>query len=238
MLKHFYVFRHGETDWNKARRLQGHTDIPLNEQGREQARCLQDLLAWGLKEKQPTSLSNSIDRLAPEVFLTSDLSRAFETARIANEKLGVPLFVDLRLRECDLGQAEGLLRSEISDRFGMDLFNRWLSIEPADIDFSFPGGESKQAHLLRLVGCLEEFAYGSLSSKSHDLSSIGGQIDSALFEKSFSNIAVATHGGCLRRLIHHCAGAPPEPAYIPNCVLYHLTFDIVSGEWRYVDMIG
>ena len=63
-----YLFRHGETDWNKERRLQGHSDIPLNEFGRE----LAVKTAAALKEKGIT-----FDRA-----FCSPLNRAFETAEI------------------------------------------------------------------------------------------------------------------------------------------------------------
>jgi broad specificity phosphatase PhoE len=87
----FYFVRHGETDWNLAGRLQGFTDIPLNETGRRQARAAQSLLA-GL----------DIGHI-----VASPLGRAWETAQILNEKLGATIESDEGLRERHFGVMEG-----------------------------------------------------------------------------------------------------------------------------------
>jgi 2,3-bisphosphoglycerate-dependent phosphoglycerate mutase len=93
--------RHGETDWNRERRWQGHADPWLNELGREQAHGL----ARQLRE-QP-----------PEAVYSSDLARANETAEIVADELGVPLALDPRLREVDVGDWSGLLWDEIEERY-------------------------------------------------------------------------------------------------------------------------
>jgi broad specificity phosphatase PhoE len=92
-----YVARHGETDWNAANRWQGQTDVPLNAQGRAQARALADAL-------RSVRLSGIV---------ASDLSRAQETADIVAAELAVPLvYVDIALRERSLGCFEGLTGDE------------------------------------------------------------------------------------------------------------------------------
>jgi broad specificity phosphatase PhoE len=93
--------RHGETDWNRERRWQGHADTELNDVGRAQARALAGELA-----AQP-----------PDAVYTSDLSRARETAQIVAAELGLPVVVDPRLREVDVGSWSGLTSTEISERF-------------------------------------------------------------------------------------------------------------------------
>ncbi|MFL0566670.1 histidine phosphatase family protein [Microbacterium sp. 179-I 1D1 NHS] len=101
------LVRHGETDWNRNRRIQGSTDIPLNDTGREQAR------AAGL------ALAEVLDRSTPTVIASSDLSRASETARIIAGILDLPEpRAYPELRERGYGDAEGLTDTEFFDRWG------------------------------------------------------------------------------------------------------------------------
>jgi broad specificity phosphatase PhoE len=95
------LVRHGETDWNRDGRFQGHADPPLNDRGREQARALAELL-------DPEPL---------EAIYSSDLRRAHETAQIVAERRGLSVIVDPQLRERDVGPWAGLTLSEIEARF-------------------------------------------------------------------------------------------------------------------------
>jgi broad specificity phosphatase PhoE len=90
------LVRHGETDWNAEGRLQGHTDRPLSDYGREQARRLAD----------------DLEGEALEGLYASDLARARETAEIVGEQLGLPVVLDPDLREKDWGNWEGLTAVE------------------------------------------------------------------------------------------------------------------------------
>ena len=93
----FYVLRHGQTDWNQQMRLQGSTDIPLNETGREQARHAAGfLVGQGLTK-----------------IIASPLSRALETARIVGERLGLEPVIDARLIERNFGNFEGMTIDEV-----------------------------------------------------------------------------------------------------------------------------
>ncbi len=94
------LVRHGETDWNRDRRFQGHADQPLNHAGREQARALADELAG--------------ERI--DFVYTSDLVRARETAEIVAARLGADVVVWNELREIDVGDWEGLTWPEIEER--------------------------------------------------------------------------------------------------------------------------
>lgn len=97
-----YLVRHGETDWNAARRIQGRTDIPLNDRGRQQARRAGDLLS----------------RRQWDAVITSPLSRAAETGAIIAERLSLPAPTsDDRLVERDYGEAEGMDIAEVDRRF-------------------------------------------------------------------------------------------------------------------------
>ena len=90
------LVRHGETDWNAEGRLQGHTDRPLSEYGRGQARRLAD----------------DLETEELEAIYASDLARARETAEIVGERLGLPVALDPDLREKDWGNWEGLTAVE------------------------------------------------------------------------------------------------------------------------------
>jgi broad specificity phosphatase PhoE len=101
------LIRHGETDWNRDRRIQGSTDIPLNDTGRAQARDA----ALRLRE--------TLDPRHPVVVAASDLSRARETAEIIADALGVAhphLYASLRERS--YGEAEGIDSAEFAARWG------------------------------------------------------------------------------------------------------------------------
>ena len=98
--------RHGETDWNRDGRFQGHADTSLNARGREQAQALADELPH------------------VDVIYSSDLSRSLETAEIVSERLGLQVRVDPRLRERNFGSWEGLTGAEI-ERASPDAYGRW-----------------------------------------------------------------------------------------------------------------
>jgi broad specificity phosphatase PhoE len=93
------LVRHGETDWNAAGRLQGHTDRPLSDYGRAQARRLAEELT-----------GEQFDAI-----YASDLARARETAEIVAEQLRMPVAVDADLREKNWGTWEGLTSTERLD---------------------------------------------------------------------------------------------------------------------------
>jgi broad specificity phosphatase PhoE len=102
------LVRHGETDWNAARRIQGSTDIPLNDTGRAQA-----------AEAARTLAERLAGDASPLVVASSDLQRAAETARIIAAALGAdePRTYPA-LRERSYGDAEGMDVAEFRERFG------------------------------------------------------------------------------------------------------------------------
>jgi probable phosphoglycerate mutase len=128
--------RHGETDWNRENRFQGHADPPLNETGRAQAAQLAAVLA-----AEPLAAVYS-----------SPLRRAFETAQIlaASHELE-PVPVDA-LREVDVGSWEGLTRAEIEERFP-EQFARWR-----DYEAGWEDGESYEEMSRRVIAGLLELA--------------------------------------------------------------------------------
>ena len=92
--------RHGETEWNRLGRWQGHADPPLNETGRSQAAALAEQLEG--------------DGIA--AVYSSDLRRASETARIVAGRLGLEVTEDRALREIDVGSWQGLTKAQIDGR--------------------------------------------------------------------------------------------------------------------------
>jgi broad specificity phosphatase PhoE len=132
------LVRHGETDWNRDRRWQGHADTPLNERGRAQARGVAAELA---------------DEDVAAVY-ASDLARARETADIIASRLRRTVEVDARLREVDVGGWSGLTLREIESRFPDDV-ERWLAGDPTH---AFDGGESYAAMGARVLGAINDIA--------------------------------------------------------------------------------
>jgi broad specificity phosphatase PhoE len=107
------LVRHGETDWNVERRVQGHTDRPLNDTGRAQAVALADTLE-----------GKQIDAI-----YSSDLLRAYETARIVAERRSLGVTIVPELRERDFGTWEGLTDEEILERFPHARTGAWGDAE-------------------------------------------------------------------------------------------------------------
>ena len=103
------LVRHGETDWNRDNRFQGHADPPLNDTGREQARVL------------ATELSTE----SFAAVYTSPLRRAAETATILAGALQIDAVPEGSLMEVDVGSWSGLTRTEVEARFP-EGFARWL----------------------------------------------------------------------------------------------------------------
>ncbi len=201
MIQRVYIFRHGQTDWNAEGRFQGHIDVPLNDTGREQA----------------AGLIPQLSGRGVRGIISSDLSRARETAQIVAAGLGVPVFTDHGLREAHLGRAQGLTTEEIAAQFGEKLLSRWRSGDVTDADVAYPDGESGKHVVERSVGAIERF------------------LDA---HTDWECLAVSTHGGVIRRLMQKIL--PPEsPAVrIPNCVVYEIHFDRARRAWSAAPIEG
>ena len=100
-VRQLILVRHGQTAWNVLRRFQGQTDIPLDEEGRAQARALATYL-----RAEPIVVAAS-----------SDLTRARETAEAIMAGRDVPLHLEPRLREMRFGDWEGLDWTQIRERY-------------------------------------------------------------------------------------------------------------------------
>jgi glucosyl-3-phosphoglycerate phosphatase len=106
------VWRHGRTEWNATGRFQGQADVPLDELGRLQALQAAEVLA----------------ALGPIRIVSSDLSRASETAAVLASHCGLAVETDARLREIHVGSWEGLTVSEVQ-AVDPDLARRYLAGE-------------------------------------------------------------------------------------------------------------
>ncbi len=154
-----YLIRHGETDWNKLRRLQGQADIPLNEFGRQLAR-----------ETEPALRDVPFDRI-----YTSPLKRARETAELVTAGRNLPIIEEPRLKEMGFGEFEGLCCREegwnIPDPGFRDFFNAPEKYRPPK------GGESFQQVSDRLESFLKElYATEELQNKTVLLSTHGAAL--------------------------------------------------------------
>lgn len=119
----FWLIRHGQTDWNITGRIQGSTDIPLNEQGLQQAHAIADTL----------------DGLMPDAIYSSPQIRARKTAEIVAETLGIKdIELDSRLRERNMGGWEGQIMNELRQRYPEEFIRR----EKDPLHYRNPGSES------------------------------------------------------------------------------------------------
>jgi glucosyl-3-phosphoglycerate phosphatase len=125
------VWRHGQTAWNAERRFQGHSDIPLDATGREQARDAARYLA----------------AMHPDAIFSSDLARAAETAAYLGELTGLAVQLDKDLRERGGGSWEGLTDREIREGYPAE-YAAWIP----------PDGEPVSAVADRAAGALQRIA--------------------------------------------------------------------------------
>ncbi|MEZ4815121.1 MAG: histidine phosphatase family protein [Bdellovibrionota bacterium] len=194
-----FLIRHGQTDWNVQCRLQGHTDIPLNENGRRQASALKKVL-----------LPHSI-----EVFLTSDLSRAIETAELAKPHKDIAIIQHQGLREAALGKAEGLFFEDLHLQFP-DAYKRWLSNGKPNEDFAFPEGESKLQHRERLENTL--------------LSLLDAHA-------AYKKIAIVSHGGSMRRILEMCRDFSETEFRTANTSVYKILFKKNEKTFSFIEKL-
>lgn len=176
-----YLLRHGETDWNKKRLLQGHTDTLLNERGRIQV------------EETAGKLAKL--GLCMDVIVASPLKRARESAAIAARVLGYPqekIIVETLLTERGFGEGEGMLLEEMKTRYP---------------DCDCPGMESKEA-LIRRAGLALQTITERFSEVGRILLAAHGAILFALLEAAseepipYQGRAACLTQGSLYRIRH------------------------------------
>ena len=205
------LIRHGETDWNRAMRFQGQTDVPLNETGLAQAQRLVARVA-----------GEAVDHV-----FSSDLRRALQTAQPAAARLGLALATDSGLREQCFGIAEGLTSAEIRERHPDD-WTRWTSFQA---DQAFEGGESTRQFHRRSVDTLRRLASahagGRLLVVTHGgvldmifraarALSLDGPRMAEIPNAGFNRVRVAAGGAIEIQAwadVAHLEGLPSQPVY-------------------------
>ena len=135
------LIRHGETDWNVQKRLQGHRDIPLNAKGLHQAAAVGQALAR--------------ERL--DAVVSSDLRRTMQTAQAIAAHHRLPLQLDAALRERCYGALEGLSYGEMRARHP-ELYALWRARDP---QARYPVGDGRAE---RQAETLEEFSRRTLAA--------------------------------------------------------------------------
>jgi glucosyl-3-phosphoglycerate phosphatase len=108
-----FIWRHGQTEWNSTDRIQGHTDIALDEVGRRQA----------------VAAASALATYRPDLIVSSDLRRAADTAAALAAETGLPIHFDPRLREQFYGEWQGLTGAEVAS-FYPEANARWRRGEP------------------------------------------------------------------------------------------------------------
>jgi broad specificity phosphatase PhoE len=186
------VWRHGNTDWNASGRVQGQTDVPLNDLGRQQAVDAAELLL----------------RLRPGAIVSSDLARAAGTAAALAALTGLPVRPDARLRERFFGSWQGLLMTEVAERYP-EAYGRWTAgADVIDDDIETLDDMGK-----RMADAFTDAAA---------LAPTG-------------TVVVATHGASARQGILHLLGWPKEQVRtfraLQNCHWVELQHDDQRG-WQ------
>lgn len=173
-----YIIRHGETDWNVKRRFQGHSDIPLNEEGRR----LAYLTAEALKEVPFTRI------------YTSPLKRASETAAIIKGVRQIPIIEEPRIIEIGFGEYEGLCCEKehynIPDPDFMNFFDKPEEYHPPK------GAESIETLRERTGDFLEELVHNKdMEDETILVSTHGAALRGILSHISHTKIADFWGGG-------------------------------------------
>jgi len=190
------LLRHGQTDYNVAGRMQGHLDSKLTEDGLAQA----------------VAAAPDIAKAGPERIISSDLSRARDTAAFIGGACGLPVALDPRLRETHLGEWQGRTVIEIEQDYPGSIAT-WRS-DPA---WAPPGGESRIDVVRRSRPVVDE-------------------LDDELTGPSPSTVVLVAHGGLLAGLVCGLLGLPtstwPSVGGLGNCRWATLARRDDHPRWR------
>ncbi|MBF0280598.1 MAG: histidine phosphatase family protein [SAR324 cluster bacterium] len=183
--------RHGETEWNVQGKWQGHLDSPLTEKGL----------------KQTFAMGQRFRNIHCDQLYSSDLSRAYQTAKPISEVTGQHIITSPDLREKNLGIFEGLTNETMKLRYPEE-YEQFHKFNP---DFAVPGSESIQEFYDRSVATIRNLAEKHLHQTT----------------------VMVTHGGFLANLFRFIFNLPieiPRRFAIPNTSLNTISYS--AGFWR------
>ncbi len=195
--------RHGETEWNRVRRLQGHTDIALNDEGVAQAARLAAALA--------------ADSIA--AIYSSDLGRALATAEPVAAALALTVVRDALLRERNYGLLEGKTFAEIVEQHPEEAERLRLR----DPGHRMPDGESQSEFFERVVGAV--LAIAAVEERAMKLTVRPTARPDDVMKRT---ILIVTHGGVLDmlyRAAHDLPLAGERSCSIPNALINRIAVD-------------
>lgn len=209
-----YIIRHGETPWNTQLRLQGQTDIGLNENGR----ALAAKTAQALREV-PFDLA-----------ITSPLIRAKETAQILMGDRKIPLIEDARIQEINFGELEGVqLTNEERNTPGNEFYNFFHAPQQYRPQ---KGGESLDSLCARTAAFLEELRSDAQEEGNGRRSLVSGALGEDGARRNLT-VLISTHGAASRALLSSIKGTPRnffwEQGVPKNCAV--TVVDLEQGRW-------
>lgn len=200
-MRRLIVWRHGETEWNAAGRVQGHADVKLTAMGKDQAREAAKRLA----------------ELSPVAIVSSDLSRASDTAATLAELVGCEVRYDSRLRERCYGPWQGCSVAEIAERWPQE-YARWRAGERS----LGLGIETLDEVASRAAAGLTDALFTTCPADPAHSSGEGAlPQDAASVVPEGAVVVAVTHGGAARagcgRLLGWSATAARAMAVLGNC---------------------
>ncbi len=140
-----YLVRHGETEWNVEKRMQGQKDSPLTSRGRDQAVLLREKLL-----ADPVIAKRGLD-----LAISSALGRACQTLEICINGINITKGIDAGLNEISLGEWEGLTFSEVKHKWPEEFYNFWHC---PSLYMPSRGGETYMQLQARMVSTLKKIA--------------------------------------------------------------------------------
>src|SRR5713226_4025766 len=192
------LIRHGETSWNAQGKWQGHAHVPLNDEGRRQAARLAEHLA--VADGDITAI------------YASDSVRAYETAQIIGARLGKLVVPDVRLREIDMGEWQGLTSDEVR---AWDA-ERYAEVMSDPVNIARPGGESSLQVAIRAISALDEIA-----ERHRD-----------------QHVLAVTHGGTIVNTLRELGLWRDETGHIGNTSMSRLLYDAASDNPWSLDVVN